>query len=273
MPHHVSFYAAPFLVALSAACGSKQEGGGGSASGAGGSMPMTSSVGGTMMTTSTTGGAGGPTTSTSSGPGNCMPAPGGPQSPKMSFFVTSATNGTNGGDFGGLAGADKRCQMLAEASGSKGKTWHAYLSTVVLGAGDVVVNARDRLGAGPWYDYRGDLVASSVAALHANPTALHHEHMLTEQGNAAPLSEHDIFTGSTADGNATAFDEETATANPTCKNWTSSGNADYGTVGHTNASCADVSIPSWNHAHVVACDPQSVQDSGGSGRLFCFAVN
>ncbi len=277
MRYTIPFLAAS-LVTSSIACGSKSsQGGGNPASGGGGSIATTSSTGGAAPTTTSNGAAGGPTTSssssTASGAGNCMPTAGGPQSPKMSFFVTSVTNGSNGGNFGGLAGADKRCQMLADASGSKGKTWHAYLSAVVLGSGDVVVNARDRIGPGPWYDYRGDLVASSIAALHASQTALFHEHMLTEQGNAAPLTEHDIFTGSTAEGKATAFDEDTATANPTCKNWTSSNHADYGTVGHTNASCADVSIPSWNHAHVIECDPDAVKDSGGSGRLFCFAVN
>jgi hypothetical protein len=179
----------------------------------------------------------------------------------MSFFVTSVGNGANGGNYGGLAGADARCQSLATAVGAGGKTWHAYLSTDS-------VNARDRIGSGPWYNYQGSLVAASVASLHANgfASAL----ALTETGTKVPSDDHDIVTGTQTDGTAfSSFPGNPGAPPPTCQNWTSSDGNDYVYVGHVDWD--NPNGGTWNSAHETTCSQSGLKSTAGSGRLYCFA--
>lgn len=146
-----------------------------------------------------------------------MATPANAQQAKMSFFVTSAGSG-KGADLGGLEGADKHCQTLAEAVGSAGQTWRAYLST----QGDGAVNARDRIGAGPWHNAKGDMIAKDVAELH-DGNNLNKNTALTEtgemvKGRGDKLNTHDILTGSQPNGTAFAAGEDR-----TCGNWTMNG--------------------------------------------------
>ncbi|MEP7206256.1 MAG: lectin [Casimicrobiaceae bacterium] len=191
----------------------------------------------------------------------------------MSFFVTSTPIG-KGGDLGGVEGADKHCQSLAQAAGAGGKTWHAYLSTQGAGA----VNAKDRIGNGPWVNAKGAVIAQNVAELHGTNN-LTKATALTEQG--APVkgrgdtpNMHDILTGTQADG--TAFPADT---DMTCKNWTSS---TAGTVmlGHADRTGTDESAPakSWNTSHPSrgsggGCTQDDLKSTGGNGLLYCFATN
>jgi hypothetical protein len=190
------------------------------------------------------------------------------QATNMTFFVSSAGNGASGGDFGGLAGADTRCQSLAAAVGAGGVLWRAYLSTApIFGSGDLV-HARDRIGTGPWYNYDGDLVAADVAGLHASGLAS--SLMLTEGGSVVPLAEHDILTGTQADG--TAFDSfpgNPSAPTPTCLNWTSNAPDSYTYVGHFDWSMGS---GTWNSAHETTCDPAGLASTLGSGRLYCFGL-
>lgn len=142
------------------------------------------------------------------------------QDTSMSFFV--GANPGDGGNLGGLDGADAQCQKLAEAAGSSGKTWHAYLSTST-------VNARDRIGAGPWYNAKGELIANSVAELHSDANKITKQSALTEtgaviNGRGDTPNQHDILTGSNADG--------TVAAGMTCEDWTSNASTSKGFVGH-----------------------------------------
>jgi hypothetical protein len=191
----------------------------------------------------------------------------------MTFFVTSDKSMT--GNLGGLAGADKRCQDLATAVGQGARTWHAYLSAD-MGPSGTAVNAKDRIGAGPWYNQKGALIANNLTELHAanrsgNYMLYIDEHGATIQGNwvGSPKPvEHDILTGSNADG--------TLKPNETCKNWTSAANADKAWVGHTDGlgPNADPTPPynSWNSSHENGgCDDTAPR--GGAGRLYCFALN
>src|SRR5262245_43322789 len=133
----------------------------------------------------------------------------------MSFFVTSVGNGTNGGNYGGLDGADAQCKALAQAVGLGSKTWRAYLSTVDQGV--AMVHAKDRIGAGPWYNYAGEQVAADVPSLHAN--GITPEQRLTETGATVPASEHDILTGSNANGEALLERPAVSGSNPpNCQN-------------------------------------------------------
>jgi hypothetical protein len=191
----------------------------------------------------------------------------------MTFFVTSDKSPT--GNLGGLAGADKRCQDLAAAAGQGSRTWHAYLS-VAMGPGGTAVNAKDRIGAGPWYNSKGALLANNVAELHAANRSGDHTLYITEKGDfvngnwvgsPSPV-EHDILTGSNADG--------TLKANETCKDWTSMSATDKAWVGHTDGlgPNADPTPPynSWNSSHENGgCD--NTMPKGGAGRLYCFAIN
>jgi hypothetical protein len=290
------------LLALVAACG---DDGGGSSSGDGGSSgaasPATSGSGDTTTGGTTTGGDGGGTSSGgggdagSSSSGSCVPdcegracgddgcgdacgacdegqscssagqcvevEPG-----SMSFFVTSV--GNLSGDFGGVDGADQFCQELADAAGAGGRTWRAYVSTSS-------VDARDRIGAGPWYDAAGGLVAESVDDLHAS--GLFHENALDENGQAVPngktnpgFNEHDILTGSLQDGTSSGLD---------CAGYTSSSRGDQATVGHCDASFTEGGGSSpvepsdnWNSSHASqGCDQASLNDTGSTARLYCFA--
>lgn len=208
----------------------------------------------------------------------CSTSPSAPASGPMSFFITSVGSG-KGGDLGGLAGADAHCQRLAAAAGAGGKTWKAYLSTPPApqpgGAPWTPgVNARDRIGKGPWYNAKGVLIARDVGHLH-NGNNLNKETALDERGNVIKgrgdqPNEHDILTGSRADGTAFAPQQDT-----TCKAWTSStdGSAIVGhhdRIGPTGENWAK----SWNFSHQTAgCSPQALVSTGGAGRFYCFAAN
>jgi hypothetical protein len=196
----------------------------------------------------------------------------------MSFFVTSAGSG-KGADLGGLAGADAHCQKLATAAGAGARTWRAYLS--VPGAfpgganpnGVPSVNARDRIGTGPWYNAKGELIARDLAHLH-NGNAINKNTALDERGNVIKgrgdtPNEHDILTGSRADG--TAFAPQTDT---TCKAWTSSSDGSA-IVGHHDriGPLPENWATSWNFSHQSAgCSQEALVRTGGAGRFYCFAA-
>jgi hypothetical protein len=190
--------------------------------------------------------------------------------PKMGFFITSAGPG-NGANLGGLAGADKHCQTLAAAAGAGGRTWRAYLSTTGDGK-QQAVNARDRIGSGPWYNAKGMLAAQNVADLHSDKNKLSKEVSISEKGETIngrgdTPNRHDILTGSQADGTALAGDP----ANTTCGNWTSSG-AGSAQVGHHDRQGGGASPTSWNAAHMSkGCSQANLQATGGDGLFYCFA--
>jgi hypothetical protein len=192
----------------------------------------------------------------------------GPQSPGMSFFVTSVGPG-KGGDLGGLTGADAYCQQLAARAGAGGKTWHAYLSTGAGGAG-APVNARDRIGNGPWQNFKGDVIAQNVDDLHGANNKLNAETGLTERGTRVPVggftpNYHDIMTGSTADGRAAT--------NLACNNYTSSsaGKVMLGHLDRRGATNTEQSR-SWNAAHESRdCSQAGLVSTGGNGLFYCFA--
>jgi len=191
----------------------------------------------------------------------------------MSFFVSSAGSG-KGGDLGGIEGADRICRTLAGAAGAGGRTWRAYLSTQGAGA----VNARDRIGAGPWVNARGVVIAKDPAELHG-ANNLTKQTALTERGEVVngrgdKPNMHDILTGSKPDG--TAFGDG---VDRTCANWTSSG-AGSAMVGHSDRTGLDESAPakSWNSSHPSrgpggGCSQDDLKSTGGDGRLYCFATD
>ena len=188
----------------------------------------------------------------------------------MTFFVTSTGSG-KGADFGGLAGADRHCQSLAAAAGAGGHTWHAYLSTQGPGA----VNARDRIGAGPWRNAKGVVIARSVAELHGDNN-MTKQTDLTEKGEVVngfgnTPNRHDILTGSRRDG--TAF---TGSDDMTCGNYTKSGEGSV-MLGHndrTGTNPDPVANASWNSSHKSAgCSDELLAKTGSAGYLYCFATN
>jgi hypothetical protein len=189
----------------------------------------------------------------------------------MTFFVTSTGLG-NGADLGGLAGADAHCQALASAAGAGNRTWRAYLSTQGQGA----VNARDRIGTGPWQNANGVVIARSVADLHSPANAMTRQTNLDERGQPVKGSgespnEHDILTGSQADG--TAF---TGAEDRTCRNWTHSGPDGAAMVGHHDRMGVRDDEPSrsWNTSHPSrGCSQANLRSSGGAGLFYCFATN
>lgn len=191
-------------------------------------------------------------------------------SKKMSFFITSRNPG-KGGDLGGLAGADAYCSSLAEKAGVRGKVWRAYLSTTATGS-QSLVNARDRIGSGPWYNARGELVALSVDDLHKNGnitkvSALTEEGLIVS-GRGDKVNMHDILTGSTAEGFVFA-----TTTDSTCNNWTSSASGSA-IVGHHDRIGINDSLPmkSWNSSHLSrGCSLPLLAASGGAGLFYCFA--
>ena len=191
--------------------------------------------------------------------------------PKMSFFITSAGSG-NGADLGGLKGADAHCQSLAKAVGAGNKTWHAYLS-VSAADGKPAVNARDRIGKGPWYNAKGVMVAKDVADLHSANNNLKKDTSITEKGEVVngrgdTPNQHDILTGSQLDG--TAF---TDAADHTCKNWTTSGDG-TADMGHHDRQGGGTNPTSWNSAHgSKGCSQANLVSTGGAGRFYCFASN
>jgi len=187
-----------------------------------------------------------------------------------SFFVTS-TNPGSGANLGGLAGADAHCQALATAAGYGGKTWRAYLSTT----GASPVNARDRIGRGPWTNVKGAQVAGSVEELHGT-NQLTKETALTERGQVVmgrgdPVNMHDVLTGSTPEGRATVG----GTEDTTCSNWTSGGTGSA-IVGHIDRQGLRDDAPSrsWNSSHATrGCGMEALKATGGAGLLYCFAAN
>ena len=189
----------------------------------------------------------------------------------MSFFLTSSGPG-DGADLGGLAGADRHCQALAEAAGSGGKTWRAYLSTTAS-TSMPAVNARDRIGSGPWYNAKGVRIASSVADLHSANNNLTKETQLNEKGEVVngrgdQPNRHDILTGSNADGTVFTGDGDT-----TCSNWTSSGEGGARN-GHHDRSGGGDDGTSWNSAHATrGCSQEDLRGTGGDGLFYCFATN
>jgi hypothetical protein len=188
----------------------------------------------------------------------------------MSFFVTS-TNPGKGADFGGLAGADRHCQALATAAGAGGKTWRAYLSTTGAGA----VNARDRIGSGPWVNAKGATIARNVDELHGT-NQLSKQTALTEKGEPVmgrgdAVNMHDVLTGSTPDGRATAGGDQ----DTTCGNWMKSGDGSA-IVGHHDRMglSEDPPAKSWNSSHGTrGCGMDALKGTGGAGLLYCFATN
>jgi len=191
-----------------------------------------------------------------------------PKSP-MSFFVSSVGPG-RGADLGGIEGADRYCQGLADAAGRSGRTWHAYLSTTAIGS-IPAINARDRIGAGPWRNYKGDMIADSVADLHGPGNKLTKQTALSEKGTIINgrgdnPNQHDVLTGTTPDGRATAM---------TCNNWTS-GAEGSAIVGHSDRTgLTDTpEARSWNSSHQSKdCSQPGLVSTGGAGLLYCFAVD
>jgi len=193
------------------------------------------------------------------------------QDTRMSFFITSAGPG-NGANLGGLAGADKHCQGLASAVGAGKRTWHAYLSTSASG-GQAAVNARDRIGKGPWYNAKGVRIAESVADLHGDKNNLTKQTQLNEKGEVVngrgdTPNRHDMLTGSQLDGTALPGAED-----HTCRNWTSGGEGSA-QLGHHDRQGGGNNPTSWNSAHgSKGCSQENLRSTGGDGLFYCFAVN
>jgi hypothetical protein len=191
---------------------------------------------------------------------------------EMGFFVTSTGSG-KGADFGGLAGADKHCQALAAAVGAGGKSWRAYLSASAAG-GTPAVNAKDRIGKGPWKNAKGVVVAKDVAELHGTNN-LTKQTALTEKGAVVngrgdTPNQHDILTGTQPDGTAFAGSDDR-----TCGNWTKSGDGSA-VVGHHDRMGLNTEPPalSWNSSHPSrGCSDDALKSTGGAGFLYCFAAN
>jgi hypothetical protein len=196
------------------------------------------------------------------------------QQANMTFFITSVGPG-KGGDLGGIAGADAHCAQLAQAADTGGKTWHAYLSTQGAGA----VNARDRIGNGPWQNAKGAVIAKSVDDLHSDNNNITKQTGLSEKGEVINgrgdrPNRHDILTGSTTEGRAFPPEQDR-----TCGNWTKSG-AGSAMVGHHDRLGLrdDAPSKSWNSSHTSrgsdgGCSQADLRSTGGDGLFYCFAIN
>ena len=193
------------------------------------------------------------------------------QQAEMSFFITSKGSG-RGADLGGLTGADRHCQMLAEAAGAGSRSWRAYLSTSPS-PGQPAVHARDRIGQGPWHNAKGVRIAQDVADLHGESNNLNKQTGLNEKGGTTngrgdSPNRHDILTGSHLDGTAFSGEDDR-----TCQNWTSSGEG-HAQIGHFDRTGGGEAPTAWNSAHATrGCSQESLRDMGGDGLLFCFAVD
>ncbi|MEX2284559.1 MAG: hypothetical protein WEE89_18875 [Gemmatimonadota bacterium] len=192
--------------------------------------------------------------------------------PRPSFFLTSVGSG-QGANLGGVAGADRHCTMLADAAGFTGRTWRAYLSQPASG-GTAAINARDRIGSGPWYNVKNELIASNVADLHGEnakwtkQTVLNEKGLVTNGRGDTPNRD-DMLTGSQLDG--TAYPSGTDT---TCGNYTSSAATGSVRVGHFDKVGGGENPTSWNSAHASrGCGQTQLQGSGGEGYFYCFAIN
>jgi len=203
-------------------------------------------------------------------------APQPPQSPDMTFIVTGAGPG-KGGDLGGIEAADRYCAQLASTAGAGNKTWRAYLSTQAAD-GKPAVNARDRIGAGPWKNFKGEVVAQNIDDLHSDNNKLGTQTSLTENGRMIPgvgfaPTRHDALTGSQADGRAFAPGDDR-----TCGNWTSStqGSAMLGHIDRRGLR-DDAASHSWNSSHPSrgpdgGCSQNDLRSTGGDGLFYCFAA-
>jgi len=199
-----------------------------------------------------------------------------PQAPNMTFFVTGAGPG-KGADLGGIEGADRHCQTLAARHGAGGKTWRAYLSTQPAD-GKPTVNARDRIGNGPWQNFKGQVVATNLDDLHSDNNKLGFDNSVSERGQIIPgvgfaPNRHDVLTGSTPEGRAFPAGDDR-----TCRNWSSS---TQGTamVGHIDKKGLrdDAASRSWNSSHPSrgpdgGCSQNDLRGTGGDGLFYCFAT-
>ena len=191
----------------------------------------------------------------------------------MTFFVSSVGKG-NGANFGGLAGADAHCQALAQAAGSTLTSWRAYLSTTEPG-GTAGVNARERIGKGPWQNVKGVVVAKSIDDLHSDSNNINKQTALTEKGETIsgrgdPVNTHDILTGSDPQGMYS-----TAGGDTTCGNWTKSGDGSAIVGHHDRQGLKDTRhMHSWNSSHGTrGCGQDALKSTGGAGLIYCFAAN
>lgn len=189
----------------------------------------------------------------------------------MTFFITSAGPG-DGANLGGLEGADAHCETLAAAQGAGGRGWMAYLSTI-SDDGSAAVNARDRIGSGPWHNHGGVLIANNVDELHSDAANLTKETILTEMGDMVngrgdDPNMHDILTGSNMDGTAYTGD-----GYDNCGNWTSNSAEGSAAVGHHDRTGGGQNPTSWNSAHPSrGCGQENLQRTGGNGFFYCFAT-
>jgi hypothetical protein len=199
------------------------------------------------------------------------------QRPDMSFFVTSVGPG-NGGNLGGIKGADAHCQTLARGAGAGTKTWRAYLSVTDLN-GKGAINARDRIGRGPWHNANGVRIAIDVDDLHSDSANITADTAVTEKGAKLPAepNQHDILTGSTRDGRAWNYnlldDLNLERGAMTCSNYTSNAEDQFVMVGHHDRA-GTAPISPWNAAHPsVGCSQPKLVETGGAGLLYCFAID
>ncbi len=196
-----------------------------------------------------------------------------PQFPNMMFFITSI-GGPDGANFGGIEGADRHCSALATKAGAGSKTWRAYLSTQGT-AGKPAINARDRIGKGPWVNVKGEQIAADVGELHSDKNKIDRLTGLSDRGRRIPsriyvVNQHDILTGSTPDGRAFPPGEDM-----TCGNWTKNG-AGKAQIGHFDRMSGRTGplAKSWNSAHGSrGCSLGLLKKSGGAGLIYCFAAN
>jgi len=194
------------------------------------------------------------------------------QDSSMSFFLTSKGPG-DGANLGGLTGADAHCQTLAESAGAGGKTWRAYLSTSGSN-GEAAVDARDRIGTGPWSSANGVQVSSDAADLHSDTNKLNKENSISESGDVIngrgdSPNRHDILTGSKLDGTAFSDDQD-----HTCQDWTYNGSDGSAQVGHHDRTGGGANPTSWNNAHGSrGCGQADLQGTGGDGLFYCFAID
>jgi hypothetical protein len=194
------------------------------------------------------------------------------QSAQMNFFVTSAGPG-GGANLGGLAGADRHCTELARAAGATGFEWHAYLSATATESAPAI-NARDRIGTGPWFNYAGVQVAKDLDDLHGESNNLTKATILTEKGaqvngRGDQPNMHDILTGSGLDGRVVSGEGDT-----TCRNWTSSAAEGSALLGHHDRQGGGQNATSWNSAHGSrGCGQSNLQATGGNGFFYCFGIN
>ena len=208
--------------------------------------------------------------------GSCASLQSPQATPGMTFFVTSVGPG-KGGDLGGLLGADQHCQSLAKAAGAGNRTWRAYLSTQAPALSDPkYVNARDRIGSGPWHNAKGAIIANSVEELHSAKNNLTKDTALDEKGQPVndrtqKPNKHDILTGSRPDGTAFAGPPF---SDMTCGNWTKSSKEGAAMVGHHDRAgpITNAWATSWNSSHpTLGCSQETIIPTGGDGLFYCFA--